>query len=230
MAQRVRITFRKEGALTYVSHLDLMRTWERAIRRARLPLAYTQGFSPHPRIAMAAPLPVGVTGQRELIDLWLDGRTAPEEVLRALRAAPTPGLEPVAAEEVSDKLPSLQSSLASAMYEVAFAPGALVLDEVRARISELLSLETLEWEEQRGEKVRRYDLRATILGLTVRRKPSEGAVLAMHLSLEEGRTGRPAQVLAALGVEAQPVEVSRMSVVLREERAALATGEGREPR
>ena len=225
MAQRVRITFRKVDALTYVSHLDLMRTWERTIRRARLPLAYTQGFSPHPRIALAAPLPVGVTGRRELIDLWLDETTPPEQVLRALRDAGTPGLEPVAAEEVSDRLPSLQSLLAAARYEIAFAAGEIDEPALRARVEELLALDALDWEEQRGDKVRRYDLRATILDLTLRAEPAGAVTLEMYLSLEEGRSGRPAQVLLALAVEAQPLEISRLVLELQDQPVEAASGE-----
>ncbi len=68
MPQRLRITYRKDGPAKYVAHLDLMRTWERAIRRATLPLAYSQGFSPHARIAMAAPL---LTSQRLIQQQWL---------------------------------------------------------------------------------------------------------------------------------------------------------------
>ncbi len=225
MAQRVRITFRKVDALTYVSHLDLMRTWERTIRRARLPLAYTQGFSPHPRIALAAPLPVGVTGRRELIDLWLDETTPPEQVLRALRDAGTPGLEPIAAEEVSDHLPSLQSSLAAARYEVAFAAGEIDEPALRTRVEALLALDALDWEEQRGDKVRRYDLRATIIDLALRTEPAGAVTMEMYLSLEEGRSGRPAQVLLALAVEAQPLEISRLALELRDEPVEAASGE-----
>ena len=80
MPQRLRITYRKDGPARHVGHLDVMRTWERAIRRAKLPLAYTQGFSPHARIALAAPLPVGTIGERELMDIWLDEPAGPPEV------------------------------------------------------------------------------------------------------------------------------------------------------
>src|SRR5690606_23094332 len=102
--QRLRVTFAKEGPLRFVAHLDMMRTWERAIRRARLPLAYTQGFSPHARIALAAPLPVGVVGRRELLDLWLGEPLPTEEVAERLAAAMPPGLRIVAIEVVGDAL------------------------------------------------------------------------------------------------------------------------------
>jgi radical SAM-linked protein len=59
--QRLRITFARGKELKYISHLDLMRLWQRALRRADIPLAYSQGFSPHPRLSIAAPLAIGVT-------------------------------------------------------------------------------------------------------------------------------------------------------------------------
>ena len=69
--QRLRVTFSRGEELKYLSHLDVMRLWERALRRADLPLAYSQGFSPHAKISIAAPLPLGVTGERELMDIVL---------------------------------------------------------------------------------------------------------------------------------------------------------------
>src|SRR5688500_7774877 len=69
--ERVRLTFSKEGALRYIGHLDLVRMWERACRRAKLPLAYTLGFTPHPRLTLAAPLALGVTSAAELMDVYL---------------------------------------------------------------------------------------------------------------------------------------------------------------
>ena len=69
---RCRIRFAKTEAMRYIGHLDLHRAWERLARRARLPLAYTAGYHPHPRIQIGSALPLGVTGDNELVDLWLD--------------------------------------------------------------------------------------------------------------------------------------------------------------
>jgi radical SAM-linked protein len=220
MAQRLRLTFSATGPLRYVAHLDTMRTWERAIRRAGLPLAYSQGFSPHARIALAAPLPVGVVGHREYMDLWLEQTVAPEEAKQRLNRAMPPGLEVVEAEEVSDTLPSLQSSLASARYEVRVDGESA--EALREKVEALLAIETLEWEEERGEKTRRYDLRATILELAVREEAGP-PVLDLHLSLEEGRTGRPAQVLRAMDIDPEPLEVARTEVRLKQ--PAVTRGE-----
>jgi radical SAM-linked protein len=69
---RFRIAFAKTNAMRFTSHLDLQRTWERTIRRARLPLSYSQGFNPRPKINLAAALPLGFTSSCEIAEIWLD--------------------------------------------------------------------------------------------------------------------------------------------------------------
>ncbi len=222
MPQRLRITFSKGGPARYIAHLDVMRTWERMIRRARLPLAYTQGFSPHARMALAAPLPVGISGERELIDVWMSEPVEPAQARARLEAALPPGLGVLAVEEVPERLPSLQSSLRSGSYEVRFEGGGVDAAWLRGRVRELLALETLDWEETRGEsgKVRRYDLRATVIDLGVQ-EDGQQVVLEMQLTLEGGKTGRPASVLAALGVEAEQPEVVRTALVVERVQIAM---------
>ena len=222
MLQRLRITYRKDGPARYIAHLDVMRTWERAIRRANLPLAYTQGFSPHPRIAFAAPLPVGTLGRREQMDVWLEDGVEPAEARRRLDESLPAGLGIEEVEEVGERLPSLQSSVRSARYEVAFDSAEIDAEALRERVAELLARDTLDWEEQRGgsDKVRRYDLRATVIDLSVREGDGRVA-LDMHLALAEGKTGRPASVLAALGVETEPLETVRISLDIERPRVAM---------
>ena len=69
--QRLRVSFGRGVPARFISHLDVMRCWERVFRRASIPVEYTQGFTPHPKIAVAAPLAVGFTGEAELMDVWL---------------------------------------------------------------------------------------------------------------------------------------------------------------
>ncbi len=89
---RLRATFCKQGRLVLLSHLEVARALERAVRRAALPFAVSQGFSPHMKIAFGAALPVGVGGARELFDLQLTRYVPPERVLEALQAASVPDL------------------------------------------------------------------------------------------------------------------------------------------
>jgi radical SAM-linked protein len=69
--QRLRVRFTRGEELKYISHLDLMRLWQRALNRAGIALAYSEGFNPHPRMSLAAPLALGVTSEAELMDIVL---------------------------------------------------------------------------------------------------------------------------------------------------------------
>ena len=224
MTQRLRVTFAKEGPLRWVAHLDLMRTWERTIRRAVLPLSYSQGFSPHARIALAAPLPVGVEGRGELIDLWLDDTLRLEDVAKRLAAAMPPGLSISEVKQVSDDLPSMQSCLLAARYEVLFDADDLDRVDLEAALERLLALESLEWEEQRGKKTRNYDLRATVLEAAVDLVDAGTLCLRLHLSLEPGRTGRPAQVLKAMEIEVEPRATIRTEIEFTEAGRGTSVG------
>lgn len=213
--QRLRVTYRKADALRYVGHLDLMRTWERSFRRARLPLAYTQGFSPHARLALGAPLAVGFEGDRELLDAWMSPHVTPLDVVTALRVELPDGLSVVAVEEVPHEEPSLQSAITSATYELVFDRADIDREELQWRVDGLLATHELEWEEQRGQKTRVYDLRATVRDLDVRVE-RERVVMVMHLEAREGLTGRPLSVLDALGERASPRERRRTGLRLNE--------------
>src|SRR6516225_7516035 len=86
---KVRIRFRKDGPLRLLSHHDLMRTFERMLRRADLPFRRTQGFHPKPRLVFALSLPLGVVGRDEVVELELDQELPPEEIHdRLARQAP----------------------------------------------------------------------------------------------------------------------------------------------
>jgi radical SAM-linked protein len=89
---RLRITFAKTEAMRFTSHLDLHKTWERTFRRARLPLAYSQGFNPHPHINLASALPLGFTGDQEVIDVWLERRAAGRDRANAASGG-APGID-----------------------------------------------------------------------------------------------------------------------------------------
>ena len=105
--QRLRVTFARGEEVKYITHLDLMRFWERALRRAGIPLAYSEGFSPSPRLALAAPLPVGVTSSGELMDVYLAKRVASQHFVKAVSGQVPPGIAVLGVREVGLGLPSL---------------------------------------------------------------------------------------------------------------------------
>src|SRR5512135_282293 len=117
---RIRITFVKQGALRYTGHLDLHKLWERAARRAELPLAYSQGFHPQPKMNMAAALPLGFSSRCEVMDMKLEHDISLDNFPTRLNATLPSGLQVVEVEQVDDGAPALQTQVVSAEYEVMF--------------------------------------------------------------------------------------------------------------
>jgi Uncharacterized protein conserved in bacteria (DUF2344) len=117
-AQRLRVRFTKEEPLRFLGHLDVVRLWERACRRARLPLAYTLGFTPHPRLQFASPLALGATGAAEVLDLYLTAPLAPDEFGARLGARLPPGCRVVEVQEVPLLAPAAAALLRWAEYQV----------------------------------------------------------------------------------------------------------------
>ena len=91
--QRLRIRLSRGEEIKFISHLDIMRLWERALRRAQIPLAYSEGFNPHPRISLAAPLPVGVTSEAELMDVFTIKWVSPHWFATMINEQLPPGME-----------------------------------------------------------------------------------------------------------------------------------------
>lgn len=128
---RLRVTFSKSGRLALLSHLELTHALERAVRRANLPFAVTQGFSPHMRIAFGAALPVGVGGSEEIFDLFLTEYIKPEVVLELLKQNSVPDLMCLDCRYIAHKDPAASVAYPFSTYvaELSFAPDCLPIPE-----------------------------------------------------------------------------------------------------
>jgi radical SAM-linked protein len=210
--QRLRITFTKTAAMRFTGHLDLHKTWERTMRRARLPLAYSGGFHPQPRIQLAAALPLGFTSECEVVDVWMQ---LPQDIAFArdalLKAAP-PGMLLRDVTEVAADAPALQTVMASADYRVTFwsPAGAVVVEQ---QVIRLLAAPEI----RRTRRGKGYDLRPLVETLSYAGAAGDGHVLIMRLSARESATGRPEEVLDAL-------EVQAADALFHRERLFLADG------
>ena len=209
--QRLRLRFAKGEPLKYISHLDLARTWERVFRRARLPVAHSQGFNPRPRFQIAAALPVGVTGRGELLDIWLLESLAPEELLGRLRPTLPRGLEVLEASEVDLRAPSLQSQLRTASYRVAVSSPETV-EAIAARVQALMALATGPRQRHHKGKWQTYDLRPLIQQVDVHPGEEGEQVLLMRLQASPQGAGRPDEVLAVLGLTLAPHRLERTNL------------------
>lgn len=207
---RVRLSYARGEALRYVSHLDMQLVWERTLRRAGVPLAFSQGFNPRPRMHMACALPLGFLSRCELVDLWLDlpaGAALPDvDALAAqIQRAAAPGLEVLQSSLMALNLPPLQTQVKAAEYE-ALPLDAMDADRLAQLVRDLVAAESL----PRERRNKPYDLRPLIEGLETRPGPG----LWMRLTAREGATGRPEEVLAALGLDAADWRVERTALWL----------------
>jgi len=211
-AQRLRLTFSKDGPARYISHLDLARALERSLNRAELPVAYTQGFNRRPRLSLAAALPLGYTSVAEVADVWLTESVAAEVFRVRLAARLAPGLGLLAVADVPLAAPSAQGQLVAATYAVRFPDGVDVA-ALRAAVAEVLAADSLMRDRRRAKDTRPqpFDLRPLILDMRV---AGDGDAPRLYLELAHTptATGRPDDVLAALGLDPLDAHVQRVGL------------------
>ncbi len=203
--QRVRITYAKGEPIKFISHQDEFRLWERTLRRADLPLLYKRGFNPQPHMQFASPLGVGITGDREFIDITFEPSLPVDELTARIRAKLTPGVAVHAIAEVPVKTPSLQSLLLGSDYTILIyaEPGEIPDGLIQARIDDFLAQETVWRERQRKGSHYRYNLRPLVFELTHEGydPAAEEHRIFLRVQQRDGATGRPDEVVGALGFD-----------------------------
>ncbi len=205
---RYRLTFSKEESIRFTGHLDIHRAWERTFRRAGLPLAYRHGFNPRPRINIGSALPLGYTSCSEQMDFWLEEELDTETIARALNQAQPPGLPIREVMRIETKQPALQTQIQTAAYRV-HLDDPPPTGEMRSVVETLMEASSLP-RERRGKS---YDLRPLIKKLQVKQSVDE-IWLEMTLSASEGASGRPGEVLRAMGIDPTCAHIQRTKLIL----------------
>ena len=206
--QRIRIHFSKGEELQYTGHLDLHKIWERTFRRAHLPLAYSQGFHPQPRIQLACALPLGFTSSAEMIDAWFDSDLPLEDFRRILTCTIQPGLIIHSLETIPVYETPLQNRVTSATYKLTLLD-PIDRAELRKKMDEVMAKESL----PRKRRGKAYDLRPLIEEahlMAVEPHP----VIHLQLSARPGATGRPEEFLEELEIDPFAVDVERTVIQL----------------
>jgi radical SAM-linked protein len=196
--QRLYITFGKFGALKYTGNLDVAKIWERVLRRADLPILYTQGFNTRPRMQLATALPLGITSECEILDVSLRERLADLADMPERLAAVSPaGLRIYKVDDMPVKSPPLQRMVSSAEYRFSIED-EIDGDDLQTRINRVLAADEIIREKVRkkGRKTT-IDLRAMIYDLRV---DDDGALIA-HLAAGERGNFRPEELMMELGLE-----------------------------
>ena len=210
---RLRIRFKRGQELRFISHLDIIRLWHRALRRAGIELAYSEGFNPHPRISLAVPLALGVTSEAELMDVWLVKFISPHSFISCISQQLPPGIEIIQVYQAALTLPSLQSQVRYVEYrvEVTAKEGA---EYITQSLASLLEKEHLPWQHQRDTGPKSYDLRALIDDLWLDSWHNDYGVIGMRLRCDSSGSGRPEQVVKALGLN-EPGSIHRTKLILK---------------
>ncbi|HOP00760.1 MAG TPA: TIGR03936 family radical SAM-associated protein [Flexilinea sp.] len=207
---RCRISYQKTGPLRYISHLDLQKVWIRVLLRAKIPLIYTQGFHPAPKIATAWPLPLGWEGKNELIDLWFDWEDdfdtedQKKRFIETLNSQSPLGLSINSAEEVPAYSPALTKLIESADYRIKTA-GRFLAEDLNNKIHHLLSQTSVE----RIRREKRYNLRDLIESASVSEETDEGPVIHVRMIAKDSAMGRPDEFADALGLDSEYLSFCR---------------------
>jgi radical SAM-linked protein len=213
---KVRIRFRKAGDLRLVSHHDLMRCFERMLRRAAIPVHCTQGYNPKPRLVFALSLALGIVGSEEVAELELEEAVDPETLRQLLAHEAPQGLEILCVERIA---PKSGARVRSMTYRLPLP------DSDTAAVQERIAV-TLEapdcWIRRAKAGARPVDLRASIADLRV-----ASGFLEFDLRATPQGTARPEEVLDLLGVshlQEKGAVIERVRLELEEEPAANQTG------
>lgn len=206
---RLRVKFRKFGALRFIGHLDVMRFFQKAIRRAEIDIAYTAGFSPHQIMSFAAPLGVGLTSNGEYMDIQVNSLISCEDVKNRLNQASIPGIEIMDVTILPEASANAMASVAAASYTVRFRPGKEPHARLKEAVPGFLAREEILITKKTKKGERQVDLRPGIYELScteIQNIPessslsSPACVPVFHMLLDASSSGniKPSQVLSAL--------------------------------
>lgn len=161
--QKLRLRYAKRGRLRFTSHRDVARAFERALRRAGVPMAYSQGFSPHPKVSWIGAAPTGVASEAEYVEIQLVQRVGPEALRAELDAALPPGLDVLEAVEAGPG--TLPERIEASRWRIEL-PG-VDPEQLRAAAAEVLAREAVEVERLTKDGRRMIDARAAVVDLSV---------------------------------------------------------------
>lgn len=209
---KVRVKFRKYGPVRFIGHLDVMRYFQKAIRRAGLDIAYTGGYSPHQIMTFAAPLGVGVESNGEYMDIELHSLPSCQDVVNRLNNAGVYGIEVVSARVLPDNAGNAMASVAAASYTVRFREGRAPKADIDRLLPLFLARETIPYTKETKKGTRELDLKAGIYEMNW-----DGSAFFMLLDASSAGNIKPGQVIEALLAQAEEKLPENALLITRED-------------
>ena len=196
-------SFQKLGPHRFIGHLDLQRAMQRALRRADIPVVYSQGFNPHLMLSFAAPLSVGIEGEHEVMELPLQNNITETEFVEKMNAILPQGMKVVAAKLVTDDTAPAMARLAAAVYHISAENGFQALE---AALPGFMNQSTIPYLKKTKSGERMDDFRPLVYNLTLK-----DGVLQAVLAITQQGTAKPDQLMGLLCAHAG-MAVPRLSI------------------
>ncbi|GAA1136491.1 TIGR03936 family radical SAM-associated protein [Streptomyces javensis] len=227
--QRIRLRYTKRGRLRFTSHRDFQRAFERALRRAEVPMAYSAGFSPHPKVSYANAAPTGTGSEAEYLEIQLAEARDPEQLRAVLDESLPTGLDVI--ESVEARTSGLADRLQASVWEIRLDQVAPA-DAERAVVA-FLEADTVEVERRTKNGLRTFDARAAVARLETlparADRPGDGGCAILRLVVRHLTPAvRPDDVLSGLRATADlappvPAAVTRLAQGLLDEESGTVT-------
>lgn len=204
----VRVKFRKYGNLKFIGHLDVMRYFQKAMRRAEIPVCYSEGFSPHMIMSFASPLGVGLTSDGEYMDVRVESSLSSEETVSRLNAVMAEGIEVLSWRELPDKAGNAMASVAAADYDVRFREGYVPGEGWQERFRTFMERPSITVIKEGKKGSRELDIRPWIYDWNIR-----GDVIFLQVSAGSAANLKPELLMKAFA-ESDGMELSPFSLMI----------------
>lgn len=192
---KIRIKFAKQGNMRFIGHLDIMRYFQKAMRRADVDIKYSEGFSPHQIMSFASPLGVGLTSNGEYMDIEVNSTKSSETMVKRLNEAMAEGMTVLSYRRLDDRAGNAMSIVAEADYTLTIAEGCCPQD-LKARCFDLMNREAVVISKKTKKGMQDVDIRPMIKSLDC-----EENIVRMRLSSGSAANLKPELVMEALSIQ-----------------------------
>lgn len=188
---KIRIKFAKYGTMKFIGHLDMMRFFQKAIRRADIDIRYSEGFSPHQIMSFAAPLGVGIESYGEYMDIEVLSMSSTEDMKRALNQVMVEGVEIISVTVLPDQVKNAMASVAAASYRIKMKEGSFPIAGLERKIQDFYGQEAIPFTKETKKSTVGLDLKQGIYEL---RGEPDGAIYMLVNASSSGNI-KPTMVL-----------------------------------
>ena len=203
---KIRIKFAKYGAMKFIGHLDMMRFFQKAIRRADIDIKYSEGFSPHQIMSFAAPLGVGIESSGEYMDIEVLSMTSTEDIKQALNKVMVDGVEVLSVSVLPDNAKNAMASVAAASYRLKMKEGSFPIGDLNGALQRFFGQDKISYVKETKKSVVELDLKKGLYRI----EADDDAAIQMLVNAGSSGSIKPTMVLEKF-CEFAGIEVSRSS-------------------